>query len=61
MSYGFNWAPPCAIVDLIGARETAAMMGSHGLAVPESVARSARENTKLFAGGVLEYGRTFVG
>jgi 3-hydroxyacyl-CoA dehydrogenase len=61
MSYGFNWAPPCAIVDLIGARETAAMMGSHGLAVPESVERSARENTKLFAGGVLEYGRTFVG
>jgi 3-hydroxyacyl-CoA dehydrogenase len=61
MSFGFNWAPPCAIVDLIGARETAAIMAGHGLAVPESVAQSERENTKLFLGGVLEYGRTFVG
>ncbi|MGH8013904.1 MAG: 3-hydroxyacyl-CoA dehydrogenase family protein, partial [Candidatus Binataceae bacterium] len=26
MSYGFNWAPPCAMVDLIGARRTADLM-----------------------------------
>jgi 3-hydroxyacyl-CoA dehydrogenase len=61
MSTGFNWAPPTAIVDLIGARETIAMLTGLGLAVPPVLEQAARDNAKMFAGGVLEYGRAFVG
>jgi 3-hydroxyacyl-CoA dehydrogenase len=61
MSYGFNWAPPCAIVDLIGPRETADMLARYVLAVPPAIEQAARDGAKLFAGGVLEYGRTFAG
>jgi 3-hydroxyacyl-CoA dehydrogenase len=61
MSYGFNWTPPCAIVDLIGARETVTMLQHYGLALPAAIEQSARSGVRLFAGGVLEYGRTFAG
>ncbi|MGH7932650.1 MAG: 3-hydroxyacyl-CoA dehydrogenase family protein [Candidatus Binataceae bacterium] len=61
MSYGFNWAPPCVIVDLIGPRNALELMNRNGLAVPPAVEQAAAKGTKLFAGGVLEYGRTFVG
>jgi len=61
MSYGFNWAPPCAIVDLLGARNTATMLERLKLAVPAVVEQAARSDAKIFKGGVLEYGRTFVG
>jgi 3-hydroxyacyl-CoA dehydrogenase len=61
MSYGFNWAPPCVLVDLIGARATADLLNRYGLAVPQVVEHAARNNAKVFSGGVLEYGRTFVG
>jgi 3-hydroxyacyl-CoA dehydrogenase len=61
MSYGFNWTPPSVIVDLIGARETAAAIERYNLVVPEVIAEAARSGAKLFTGGVLEYGRTFAG
>lgn len=61
MSYGFNWAPPSAIVDLLGARNTVRMLEGLKLPVPAVVEKSASSGAKLFAGGVLEYGRTFVG
>jgi len=61
MSYGFNWAPPTAIVDLIGVRETIKMLSDLKLAVPAALEQAARENAKMFQGGVLEYGRTLVG
>jgi len=61
MSYGFNWAPPCAIVDLLGARETASLLGRYGLALPPVIEQAARTGARMFAGGVLEYGRTFAG
>ena len=61
MSFGFNWAPPCAIVDLIGAKQTVALLERLALPVPEAVEQSARKGLKLFEGGLLEYGRTFVG
>lgn len=61
MSYGFNWAPPCVLVDLFGARETVAMLARYGLPVPPVVEQAAKKSIKLFAGGVLEYGRTFAG
>ena len=61
MSYGFNWAPPTAIVDLIGAKNTVAMLRKLKLPVPATVEQAASRGAKMFAGGVLEYGRTFVG
>jgi 3-hydroxyacyl-CoA dehydrogenase len=61
MSYGFNWAPPCVIVDLIGARRVAAMLARYNLPVPAVIEQAAAEDKRLFAGGVLDYGRTFVG
>ncbi|MGO9603412.1 MAG: 3-hydroxyacyl-CoA dehydrogenase family protein [Candidatus Binataceae bacterium] len=61
MSYGFNWAPPTAIVDLIGVRETLKMLSDLKLVVPPALEQAARKNAKMFQGGVLEYGRTLVG
>ena len=61
MSYGFNWAPPTAIVDLLGAKNTVAMLQKLKLTVPATVAQAASRGAKMFSGGVLEYGRTFVG
>ena len=61
MSYGFNWAPPTAIVDLLGAKNTVAMLQKLKLTVPKTVEQAASRDAKVFAGGVLEYGRTFVG
>jgi 3-hydroxyacyl-CoA dehydrogenase len=61
MSYGFNWAPPTAIVDLIGAKNTVAMLQKLKLKVPATVEQAASRGAKMFAGGVLEYGRTLVG
>ena len=61
MSYGFNWAPPTAIVDLLGAKNTVAMLQKLKLTVPKTVEQAASRDAKMFAGGVLEYGRTFVG
>jgi hypothetical protein len=61
MSYGFNWAPPTAIVDLLGAKNTVAILEKLKLPVPATVEQAAAGGAKMFAGGVLKYGRTFVG
>lgn len=61
MSFGFNWAPPCAIVDLIGARKTVELLDRYALAVPAVVKNAAESGSKLFNGGLLDFGRTFVG
>ncbi|MGH7865878.1 MAG: 3-hydroxyacyl-CoA dehydrogenase family protein [Candidatus Binataceae bacterium] len=61
MSYGFNWAPPCAIVDLIGSRRTAELLARHQLPVPASVEQAARGDGKMCAGGALKFARTFIG
>ncbi len=41
MSAGFNWAPPSALVDLIGARRTQELLERYDLAVPALVAAAA--------------------
>jgi 3-hydroxyacyl-CoA dehydrogenase len=61
MSFGFNWAPPCAIVDLLGAETTVELLKRSKLSVPRVVEQLAVNDGKLFKGGVLEYGRTLVG
>jgi 3-hydroxyacyl-CoA dehydrogenase len=61
MSYGFNWAPPTALVDLLGARATVAMLSQLKLAVPACLEQAARNDAKMFQGNLLDYGRTLVG
>jgi 3-hydroxyacyl-CoA dehydrogenase len=61
MSYGFNWTPPCVLADLIGVRRVTSMMEKYGLTVPPVVEKACRDGVRLFNGGVLEYGRTFIG
>jgi 3-hydroxyacyl-CoA dehydrogenase len=61
MSYGFNWAPPSAIVDLIGAKHIVPMFARYNLVVPPVVEKAASNGGKLYHGGMLDYGRTLVG
>lgn len=61
MSYGFNWAPPCAIVDLIGARRTAELLARQQLPVPASLQQAARGDGNICTGGALRFARTFIG
>jgi hypothetical protein len=40
MAFGFNWAPPGALVDLLGGpKATASVLEKHGQRVPESLVR----------------------
>ncbi len=61
MSYGFNWAPPTVIIDLLGARKSIEMFERYKLLVPPVVQQAASNGGKLYTGGILDYGRTFVG
>lgn len=61
MSYGFNWAPPSVLVDLLGAASTAELMARYNLKIPPIVERAAAHGVKLYAGSILDFGRTFVG
>jgi 3-hydroxyacyl-CoA dehydrogenase len=61
MSYWFNWTPPCVLADLMGVKRVAAMIEKYGLAVPPVIEKACRDGVRLFDGGVLEYGRTFIG
>jgi 3-hydroxyacyl-CoA dehydrogenase len=61
MSYGFNWAPPTALVDLLGVRATIKMLSDLKLSVPACLEQAARDGARMFNGGVLDYGRTLVG
>lgn len=60
MSYGFNWAPPGVLVDLLGVSDTIEMLKGCELAVPP-VLEHAQGGSHLYAGSVLDFGRTFVG
>jgi 3-hydroxyacyl-CoA dehydrogenase len=61
MSFGFNWAPPSVLVDLLGAGATVELLRRYELKVPPIVERAAAEGKNLHAGSVLDFGRTFVG
>jgi len=61
MSYGFNWAPPTVIVDLLTPRRAIEMFCRYDLKVPPIVEHAASNGGRLFRGSVLDYGRTFVG
>jgi hypothetical protein len=61
MSYGFYWSPPSVLVDLLGAGATVELLKRYELRVPPLVERAAAQGNKLYAGNILDFGRTFVG
>ena len=42
MGFGFNWAPPSVLVDLIGARRTVTLLEAAKLPVPRAARRRGR-------------------
>lgn len=61
MSHGFNWAPPSALVDLLGAANTIELLKRYGLKIPAILEKAVEDGRSLYAGGLLDVGRTFVG
>ncbi len=59
MGFGFNWAPPCVLVDAIGARRTVALLERARLPVPRVVVEAAERNLMLFDEPEVDRGRFF--
>lgn len=60
MAFGFNWAPPSVLVDLIGVRETVAALERCGLSVPK-VLQGLAPGERLFREPHVNIGRFFAG
>jgi len=58
MGFGFNWAPPSVLVDVIGAKETVKAIEAAGLPVPK-VLSSLKPGEKLFRERGVNVGRFF--
>ncbi|MGZ3406535.1 MAG: 3-hydroxyacyl-CoA dehydrogenase family protein [Polyangia bacterium] len=61
MGFGFNWAPPGALVDLIGARRTVALLEAAALPVPRALVQAAERNQRIFDAANGDIGRFFHG
>jgi 3-hydroxyacyl-CoA dehydrogenase len=61
MGFGFNWAPPGVLVDLIGARRTVHLLEAAKLPVPRAVVVAAERNQRLFDAAHVDVGRFFHG
>jgi 3-hydroxyacyl-CoA dehydrogenase len=61
MGFGFNWAPPGVLVDLIGARRTVALVEAARLPVPRVLVDAAERNHRLFDAAHVDTGRFFHG
>jgi 3-hydroxyacyl-CoA dehydrogenase len=62
MGFGFNWAPPSVLVDVIGVRATIDLLDRHRLPVPEVIERAAaRPDEPLFREPHVNVGRFFSG
>jgi 3-hydroxyacyl-CoA dehydrogenase len=59
MGYGFNWAPPSVLVDVIGARRTVQLLEAAKLPVPRVVAAAADKQTQLYNEPNVDIGRFF--
>jgi 3-hydroxyacyl-CoA dehydrogenase len=59
MGFGFNWAPPSALVDLIGARRTVKLLETAKLPVPSVIVDAAEKNQKLYDPALGDQGRFF--
>ncbi|MBI4518960.1 MAG: 3-hydroxyacyl-CoA dehydrogenase family protein [Deltaproteobacteria bacterium] len=58
MGFGFNWAPPTVLVDLLGLKETTAAIERCGLQVPR-VLMQAKPGERLFREPNVNLGRFF--
>jgi len=62
MGFGFNWAPPTVLVDVIGAKATIALLEKYKLAVPQVLQHAAgRRDERLFREPHVNIGRFFAG
>jgi 3-hydroxyacyl-CoA dehydrogenase len=61
MGFGFNWAPPGVLVDVIGARRTVKLLEAARLPVPRVVVDAAERNQRLFDATHVDVGRFFHG
>ena len=61
MGFGFNWAPPGVLVDVIGARRTVGLLEAQHLPVPRVVAAAADSGARLFDEPKVDVGRFFQG
>jgi 3-hydroxyacyl-CoA dehydrogenase len=61
MGFGFNWAPPGVLVDLIGARRTVRLLEVARLPVPPVLVQAAERNQLLFDTAHVDVGRFFHG
>jgi 3-hydroxyacyl-CoA dehydrogenase len=61
MGFGFNWAPPGLLVDLVGARRMVALLEAARLTVPRTLVDAAERNQKLFDERTADAGRFFHG
>jgi len=59
MGFGFNWAPPGLLTDVIGARRTVALLEAAKLQVPRVLAEAAEKNQRLFDAAHVDPGRFF--
>ncbi len=59
MGFGFNWAPPSVLVDVIGAKRVLALLKAARLEVPAAVAAAATEDTRLWREPNVDLGRFF--
>ncbi len=57
MGFGFNWAPPGVLVDLIGARRTVSLLEAARLPVPRPLVEAAERNQRLFDATHVDVGR----
>jgi 3-hydroxyacyl-CoA dehydrogenase len=59
MGFGFNWAPPTLLVDLLGARRTVKLLEAAHLPVPKAIINAAERNLKLYDASLGDPGRFF--
>jgi 3-hydroxyacyl-CoA dehydrogenase len=59
MGFGFNWAPPSVLIDLMGVKEAIGALERAGLAVPGILAR--HRPGRMFKEPNVDVGRFFVG
>ena len=61
MGFGFNWAPPGVLVDLMGIKETIAGLERAKLTIPRVLIEHASRSERLFREPHVDIGRFFVG
>ena len=62
MGFGFNWAPPTVLADLIGAKTTLRLLEALRLPIPRVLQRAAEQpNERLFREPHVNIGRFFAG